>query len=190
MTETAWGRRAAGALIAATMLAFAGTTYAKAEDAAKRAEIDAKADAALAQLYAEDAAAATLAAQAAGILIFPRIIEGGLIIGALTGDGVLRVGDDSVGYYNATAVTFGFQAGGQAFSQVLMFLEPAALEKFQNSKGFEVGVDASVAVLSAGETINVDTSTIEDPIVAFVFGESGLMAAATIDGTKYTKKDL
>jgi lipid-binding SYLF domain-containing protein len=177
-------------LVALAVAGFGAGAHAQSDKAARRAELDPKADAALAQLYAEDAAAKTLGSQAEGLLIFPRIVEGGLIIGGLTGDGVLRVGGNTVGYDDTTAVTFGFQAGGQAFSQVLMFLDPAALETFRNSKGFEVGVDANVTVLGAGGAVNADISNLKDPIVAFVFGESGLMGAATIDGTTYTKKDL
>jgi lipid-binding SYLF domain-containing protein len=177
-------------LVAVAVAGFGTGADAQSDKAAKRAELDAKADAALAQLDAEDPAAKTLGAEAEGLLIFPRIFEGGLIIGGLTGDGVLRVGGETVGYDDTTAVTLGLQAGGQVFSQVLMFLDPAALKTFQTSKGFEVGVDANVTVLSAGETINADTSSLKDPIVAFVFGESGLMGAATIDGTKDTKKGL
>ncbi len=181
-------RRLAVVVLVAAVAACAQRTEPEAD--ARRTELDAKADAALARLYAENPGAETLGSGASGILIFPNIIKAGLGVGAETGDGVLRVGDEAVGYYNTSAVSVGLQAGGQSYSQVLMFLDDAALQKFRNSAGFEVGVDGSIAVLSIGETGRIDTTNIKAPIVAFNFGESGLMAAANIEGSKYTKKDL
>jgi lipid-binding SYLF domain-containing protein len=158
--------------------------------AAKRAEIDAGADAALDELFTEDAGARTLADQAKGVAIFPNIVKGGLGIGAETGDGVLRVGGESVGYYNTSSASVGLIAGGQSYSQVLMFLTDEALAGFRDGAGWEAGVDGSVAVLDMGMSREIDTTNIADPVVGFIFGEEGLMADAAIEGSKYTKLDL
>jgi lipid-binding SYLF domain-containing protein len=158
--------------------------------AAKRAKIDAGADAALRELYAEDAGAKTLADQAKGIAIFPEIVKGGLGVGAETGDGVLRVGGESVGYYDTSSASIGLQAGGQSYSQVLLFLTDEALAGFRDGAGWEAGVDGSVAVLDMGASAELDTTNITEPVVGYVFGQEGLMADATIEGSKYTKLDL
>jgi lipid-binding SYLF domain-containing protein len=160
------------------------------DQAAHRAEIDAGADAALNELFADDPAARTLADQAKGILIFPEILKAGLGVGAETGDGVLRVGGENVAYYNTSSASIGLQIGGQSYSQVLMFLTDEALAGFRDGAGWEAGVDGSVAVLEAGASGELDTTNIADPVVGFVFGEEGLMADATIEGSKYTKLDL
>ena len=178
------------ALIGAALLLAACANDSSDEMAAQRSELDAKADAALAQLYAENPAAKALGAQAKGVLIFPEIIKGGLVVGAQSGSGPLRVGGESVAYYNVTSASIGLQAGGQSFSQVLMFLTDDALAKFRNSAGFEAGVDGTIAVMKTGASGTVDTSNLKSDIVAFVFGEKGLMAAANLEGSKYTKKKL
>lgn len=160
------------------------------QKSSERAQIDARADAALSKLYAENPAAKTLGAQAKGILVMPDIIKGGLVVGGATGNGVLKVGGKNHSYYNMTAASFGLQAGGQSYSQVLMFMTDAALAKFQNSAGWQAGVDGTVTVMKTGASGSIDTSNLKSEIVGFQFGEKGLMAAANFEGAKFTKKDL
>ncbi len=169
-------------------LALAAPSFAA--DPARKTEIDAGADGALETLYAQNPGARELAKKAVALLIFPKIVKAGLVVGGQTGDGVLRIAGEPVAYYNTSAASIGFQAGVQSYSQVLMFLEHSALEKFRASKGWEAGVDGSITLLKTGVSAGIDTSTIKDPIVAFVFGEKGLMADASIAGSKYTKLDL
>jgi lipid-binding SYLF domain-containing protein len=178
------------ALFALAACASSDPSEQAAEQAAQKAKIDAGADTALSQLLASDPAAKELAAKAKGIAIFPSIVKAGVGIGGESGDGVLRVGGESVHYYNTSGASIGLQLGAQSYSQVLMFLTDEALQGFRDSKGWEAGADASVAVLSKGATGKIDTTSIADPVVGFVFGESGLMADATIKGSKYTKLDL
>ena len=175
---------------AALLMLSACTSSDPADQAAKRAQIDAGADAALSELYAEDPAARTLADQAKGIAIFPNIVKGGLGVGAETGDGVLRVGGKPAAYYNTSSASIGLQAGAQSYSQVLMFLTDEALAGFRDGAGWEAGVDGSVAVLKAGASGEIDTTNIAEPVVGYVFGEEGLMADAAIEGSKYTRLDL
>jgi lipid-binding SYLF domain-containing protein len=178
-------------LLGTALLALAACASSDPGDrAAQRAKIDTGADAALSELFAEDPGARNLADEAKGIAIFPEIVKGGLGVGAETGDGVLRVGGESVGYYNTSSASLGLQIGGQSYSQVLMFLTDEALAGFRDGAGWEAGVDGSVAVLDAGASGEIDTTNIADPVVGFVFGEEGLMADAAIEGSKYTRLDL
>ncbi len=68
-----------------------------------------------------------------------------------------------------------------------MFLEQAALDKFRASDGWEAGVDGSVVLIELGAGGTLDTTNITDPIVAFVFGNKGLMYNLTLEGSKYTR---
>jgi lipid-binding SYLF domain-containing protein len=178
------------ALTTALFALAACTSSSPSDRTARKAEIDAGADAALSKLFAQNPAAKTLAGRAKGIAIFPNIVKGGLGIGGESGDGVLRVGGKPVGYYNTSGASIGLQAGLQSYSQVLMFLTEEALAGFRASSGWEAGVDGSVAVLQSGASGKLDTTNISDPVVGFVFGEQGLMADATIEGSKYTRLDL
>jgi lipid-binding SYLF domain-containing protein len=178
-------------VLGGTLLALAACASSKsAYPTAQRAEINSGADAALNRLFAEDPAAKTLAGKAKGMAIFPNIVKAGLGVGGETGDGVLRAGGKNVGYYNTSGASIGLQIGAQSYSQVLMFLTDDALASFRDSAGWEAGVDGSVAVLQAGANGKIDTTNISDPVVGFVFGQQGLMADATIEGSKYTRLDL
>jgi hypothetical protein len=44
-----------------------------------------------------------------------------------------------------------------------------------------------VAFIDVGAGKSLGTVNIKDPIVAFMFGQKGLMANATIEGAKFTK---
>ena len=66
-------------------------------------------------------------------------------------------------------------------------MQDDALKKFRTSSGWEAGVDGSVTLVNVGAAGKIDTATIKDPIVGFVFGNKGLMADLSITGSKYTK---
>ena len=157
---------------------------------AERDEIDALANAALDQLYGENPAAKELAGKAKGVLVFPKITKAGFVVGGQAGKGALRVGGASVGYYRIVSASLGFQIGAETYAQVLMFMTDEALAGFRASDGWEAGVDGTVALLEKGASAGVDTTAGKAPIVGFVFGEKGLMAAANIEGSKYTKLDI
>ena len=63
-----------------------------------------------------------MAGIAKGILVFPSIIKGGFIIGGQYGEGALRVGGKTTGYYRSVAASYGLQAGAQSFGYALFFL--------------------------------------------------------------------
>jgi len=97
------------------------------------------------------------------------------------------VNTKTVDYYNTVAASVGFQLGAQAKTIILVFMEQDALDKFHKSKGWEAGVDGSVALIKVGAGATIDTSNIQDPILAFVFGQKGLMYNLTLEGSKFTK---
>lgn len=125
--------------------------------------------------------------QAAGYLVFPRVIKIGAAIGAETGEGALRVGNSTVEYYRTTSGSFGLQLGVQAKSIVIAFMTTESLDKFRNSDGWKVGVDGSVALIDVGLGKTIDTANIKDPVVGFIFGSKGLMYNLTLEGTKFSK---
>jgi lipid-binding SYLF domain-containing protein len=70
-----------------------------------------------------------------------------------------------------------------------MFLTKDALAKFRTSEGWKAGVDGSVALLKVGAGDSIDTENVNDPIIAFIFGQKGLMYNLTLEGSKFTKMD-
>lgn len=157
--------------------------------AADNAEVDALATASLTKLHEENSAAKELSQKAVAKLIFPKITKAGLGVGGEIGKGVLHVGDSKDGYYRTLSVSVGAQAGFQTYGYVILFMTQEALDNFKSKKGFELGVDGSVAVIETGATVEVDTTSIKADTIAFVFDEAGLMASATIEGSKITRLD-
>ncbi len=118
--------------------------------AGSKADIDRQVDGALRMLYNHQPVAADLAREAKGILVFPSIAKAGFLVGAQYGNGALRLGKTTLGYYNMSAVSYGLQAGVQSFSYVMMFMTDSARAYLENSGGFEIGVGPSVVVVDAG----------------------------------------
>ena len=66
--------------------------------------------------------------QAAGYLVFPRVIKVGIGIGGETGEGALRVAGKTDSYYRTSSGSIGFQLGAQAKAIVIAFMTREALE--------------------------------------------------------------
>jgi len=75
------------------------------------------------------------------------------------------------------------------FFTTLLALFLSALQKFRESEGWKVGVDGSVALVDIGAGKAVDTTTIKNPVIGFIFGQKGLMYNLTLEGAKFTKLD-
>ena len=155
--------------------------------AASAAEIDANVDKALADLYAKSSEAKVLSQRAKGILVFPRIIKGGFIVGAQGGTGALRKNGKTSGYYSSVAVSYGLQIGVQWFGYALFFMNDSALEYLNKSGGWEIGTGPSIVAIETGAANNLSTTTSKEAIYAFTFGQKGLMAGIALQGTKVTK---
>ena len=169
-----------------TLLVMVSSDPASAKSAAK---IDEKTNEALDTLYGQSSAAKELGAKALGILVFPSITKGGLIVGGEYGEGALRVDGKTQGYYSSASGSIGLQIGISSRSLVIMFMTDDALKDFTSADGWEAGVDADVTVVDIGATGSLDTTTAQSPVIGFNFGEGGLMAGVSVEGTKVTKLD-
>jgi lipid-binding SYLF domain-containing protein len=155
------------------------------------AETDPDADraavAALRRLLAINPAARKLDQKAVAVLVFPKIVKAGFILGGAYGEGALLRGTTTVGYYNSAAASYGLQAGVQWYSYALFFMNQRALNYLNSSKGFEIGVGPSVVVLDEGVARKFSSTTLTQDIYAVIFGQRGLMAGIGIEGSKITK---
>jgi lipid-binding SYLF domain-containing protein len=151
------------------------------------AVIDARVDSALSFLYQTYPGTVDLGQRAAGILVLPVVTEAGLGLGGSFGTGALRVGNSTVDYYSATSASAGLQIGAQQYSHVLFFMTQDALAGFRASPGWVAGADIEYVANTQGEVLRADTTTSLSPVIAVVFGQSGLRLGATVEGTKYTR---
>ena len=154
--------------------------------AASKAEIDANVQEAIEDFYKHTSAGKRLAEKASGMLVFPRVFKAGLGVGGEYGEGALLVKGKTVAYYNIAAASIGFQLGAQVKSQIVLFMNQKVLDSFRNSKGFQVGVDGSVAIATLGAGGEINTETAKEPIIGFIFSNKGLMYNLTFEGSKIT----
>jgi lipid-binding SYLF domain-containing protein len=128
-----------------------------------------------------------LIARAKGILVFPRVTKGGAGVAGEFGEGALIVHGKTAGYYSLASGSVGVTLGVAKHDEIIMFMTQEALDKFTSTKGWAVGADTGIAVLSKGAGGDYDTKTLQRPILGFVFAEKGLIADVSLDGSKITQ---
>lgn len=194
MQKLTWRLKALAALLVGAMCLAACTTTAttsgNAGNSGARAEIDDGISSTLGRLYAQVNGSRELVAKADGVLVFPRVIAAGLGVGGQYGRGALRVRGQRAGYYSIASLSIGFQAGAQSKAMIILFMTRDALEKFRAGKGWNVGADASVALVKIGANGAVDTNTATAPVQVIVLTNVGLMANLNLEGTKISALDL
>ncbi len=151
------------------------------------AELNRDAAAALEAIYKGTPGAKELGAEAKGILVFPSIIKAGFIVGGQYGEGALRKGGKTVGYYNTVAASYGLQAGAQKFGYALFFMNDSALKYLDKSEGWEIGVGPSIVIVDEGVARALTTTTARADVYAFFFDQKGLMAGLGLQGSKISR---
>lgn len=139
-----------------------------------------------------------------GYAVFPTIGKGGLGIGGAHGSGHVYEHGKYVGDTSMTQVSVGFQAGGQAFSQIIFFQDKRAFDEFTNGNfEFAAGVGA-VAITaaaqgqagttgvtggaSAGKKDAATTGQYHKGMAVFTIVKGGAMYEATVAGQKFSYK--
>lgn len=167
----------------ATLVALSGTVALAADTAA----IDKQVAATLDRFYALSDQNKYLTQNAAAVLVFPRITKAGVGVGGEHGDGALQENGKSVGYYSISGASIGLTLGVSHHSEVILFNTTEARDKFLKGSDWSIGADASVAVMKKGAGGAYDTETMKKPVLAFIFGEKGLMGDASLQGAKVSK---
>lgn len=170
------------ALLATTCLMTVGVTgpaY-----AATSEDLNKDSDQALQSLYKLHPFAERLSHSAKAILIFPNVVKAGLIFGGAYGEGELQKGGRVTGYYNSVTGSWGLQAGAQSYSYVVFLMSDKAVRYVRNTRGWEIGVGPTVVIVDEGKAKNLSSSTLKDDAYAFIFGQQGLMAGISLEGTK------
>jgi lipid-binding SYLF domain-containing protein len=151
------------------------------------ARLDARVDATRDYLLQRYPNTQDLMNKSVGILYMPLMTEAGFGIGGSYGWGALRINNVTVDYSSAASASVGFQIGAQQYAHALFFMTEAALAGFRRADGWELGADARYALPDRGGAVGADTTTSLAPVIALVFGQAGLIAGASLAGTKYTR---
>jgi lipid-binding SYLF domain-containing protein len=166
------------------ILALAVASSASAKTAA---EIDAGVKAARDQCATQIPGCEEAAEKASGMLVFPEVTKAAVGVGGSYGEGALIVDDKTAGYYSAASASIGLQLGAQKSTQIIMFMTKEALDKFRDSSGWEAGANAQVAMIDEGKAANMNSVMADNPVIAFIFGQKGLMGDLSVQGSKITK---
>jgi lipid-binding SYLF domain-containing protein len=176
--------------VVALALALAGTSLA-AFTADEAAELSAEAKATAEKFKAETKGADAIFAKAKGVLVCPKITKFGIGIGTEGGKCVLTDGGAEPLYYNTRALKAGALLGVQKHSMILVMNTDEAMANFTSGKReWEFGVDASVSIAKIGAGGDIDTTNLKGSIISFIFGEKGLMADLSWEGSSFKKLDV
>jgi len=152
---------------------------------ASRAEQDtllAEASSTMQQMRAQDPSLAELVRRGYGYAVFPKVTKGGLIVGGAHGQGVVYEQGRHIGYSDLSQASVGLQVGAQTFSELLVFEDKAALDRFK-AGSLNFGADASAVVLESGVATN---ATFVDGVAVVVSPIGGAMLEASIGGQKFS----
>jgi lipid-binding SYLF domain-containing protein len=161
---------------------FSTNAYAK-----TAAEINASVNQTLKRFYREVNGAKELTSSAKGLLVMPNVTKAGFVVAGTYGEGALRIGKKTRGYYNLVGGSYGFTIGVEQMDIIIAFMTEEALNQFKNVEGWEVGVTGNVALVDVGGGKRLDTTALKDAVIAFVFGPKGLMFDVSLKGAKFTK---
>jgi lipid-binding SYLF domain-containing protein len=116
------------------------------------------------------------------------VIKIGFLGGIQVGTGVLAdMKGRTLGYYNTTAASFGYQAGIKGFHYTLFLMNNKAIDRLTAAAGLQLGVGPSLVVVKKGFATGFTTTTLDKDIYGFVYDAGGVFGGAGIEGTKITK---
>lgn len=155
------------------------------------------------EVYKKSEAAQPFFKNAYGYAVFPTIGKGGFGIGGAYGKGQVYQGGKVTGEASLIKVTVGFQAGGQAFSEIIFFEDKRAYDDFTSGE-FEFDAAASAVAITAGAQAKTGTegttagasagpstgkqakASYRKGMAIFVHIKGGLMYEAAIGGQKFS----
>jgi lipid-binding SYLF domain-containing protein len=124
----------------------------------------------------------TFAKKGYGFAFFPEITKGGFVVGGAHGQGVVYEKGQHVGYAELTQMSVGFQAGLQDYSQLIVFENQPAMDRFKRNE-IDFGANASAVIADKGAAMGAQ---FVDGVAVFVRPIGGAMAEASLGGQQIT----
>lgn len=148
---------------------------------ADRQDLISNSNSTLKQMRAVDTSLDKFLSRAYGYVIFPSVGKGGLIAGGAWGRGVVYEKGQVLGFSELTQATVGFQAGGQSFSELIVFETRTDLNRFTAGR---LGLAANLSAVALKSGV-ADTARYTDGVAVFVQPIGGLMFEAAVGGQKF-----
>jgi lipid-binding SYLF domain-containing protein len=160
-------------------LVLAATSWAW--DPAEVEEYDAKSQEAIAVFKEKDPSIQRFFDASAGYVVIPTVGKAGFGIGGARGKGILYENHTPTAVVTLTQLSFGFQWGGQAYSEFIFFEDDATLANFKRGN-YELGAQASAVAITAGASAD---AKFNGGMVIFTQAKGGLMYEASVGGQKF-----
>ena len=144
-------------------------------------EYDASAQEAIAVFKEKDPSIQRFFDAAAGYVVIPTVGKAGFGLGGARGKGLLYEKGKATAIVTLTQVSFGFQWGGQAYSEFIFFEDEATLTDFKKGN-YELGAQASAVAVTAGASADAEFN---DGMAIFTQAKGGLMYEASVGGQKF-----
>ncbi len=113
-----------------------------------------------------------------GFAFFPEITKAGFVVGGASGRGVVYEKGEHIGYADLAQMSVGFQAGFQDYSQLIVFENQSAMDKFKRNE-IDFGANASAVVADKGAAMGAQ---FVDGVAVFIRPTGGAMAEASVGG--------
>jgi len=168
-------------LMILTVAAMGWMTANAAWDPDEGAEYDEKAQVALTAFKEKDSKVQSFIDKSAGYVVIPTVGKAGLGIGGARGKGVLYENGEVTAVVTLSQLSFGFQWGGQAYSEFIFFEDAATLENFKRGN-YELNAQASAVAVTAGASADAEFN---GGMAIFTQAKGGLMYEAAIGGQKF-----
>ena len=109
------------------------------------------------ELFKNAGESAAFFANSYGYAVFPTIGKAGLVVGGAHGSGRVYEHGRYIGEASMNQVSVGFQAGGQAYSQIIFFQDKRAFDEF-TAGDFEFDARVSAVALTAAASGTAGTT--------------------------------
>ncbi|MGY5846155.1 lipid-binding SYLF domain-containing protein [Salegentibacter sp. HM20] len=153
---------------------------------AEQQELIDDAEKAKAAFMAENAETGNLFDEAAGYVIFPNVGKGAYILGGAAGNGVVYQNGELIGFAELRQLDIGFQLGGQAFRQAILFETQAELDEFKEGS-YKLAGNASAVVIEKGKAKSLE---FKDGRAIITMPKAGAMIEASVGGQRFDYQDM
>ncbi|TNJ42841.1 hypothetical protein KFZ70_16585 [Tamlana fucoidanivorans] len=147
-------------------------------------ELENDANNALSEMISNSPKLNTFKEKAYGYVVFPKVTKAGLGIGGAAGSGMVYLSHEPVGISKLKQASFGLQAGGQQYSEVIFFENKEAFDRFTSGK-LKFDAQASAVAITAGASVDV---AYQNGVAVFTHTLGGLMYEASIGGQHFSYK--
>jgi lipid-binding SYLF domain-containing protein len=117
--------------------------------------------------------------KAHGFAFFPEVGSAGFIVAGSHGHGVVYEQGRQIGFAELTGGSLGFTVGGQTASELVVFENQAAMDRFRKGEKMNFGANANAVIAKAGAAAN---ASFVNGVAVFVRPLTGVMAEASLGG--------